>query len=420
MRSKTAAFAAIAVTTLLLAACSGGSDDPAPPAPAPAPPTPAPPAAPPTFGKQRLYPNLSFPNAVALLRAPGDTTRWFVAEQDGHVLSFADVANADATSAVLDLTDRVVFRNVHGLLGMAFHPGFPGDPRAYVAYTHEPTTGVIVLRIAEFTTADNGATLNAASEQILFELAQPGGHNNGGHVLFGPDGLLYLGIGDGGNDDSASGVAGNGQTTNSLLGKVLRIDVNGAEAGRRYRIPTDNPFAGNALCAKDGTGTQDCPEIFAWGFRNPWRFTFDRQTGELWLGDVGSHDREEVDRVAKGGNYGWRCREGTLPTSLSCGAPTTPLSAPVAEYDHTLGVAVTGGYVYRGSALPGLVGRYVLADFGSGRVWQIPGDSQPTVTLSGTDAFQSGLRIASFAEDANGELIVVDVKAGTLWRLVAG
>ena len=142
-------------------------------------------------------------------------------------LSFADTPAVATTTNVLDISDRVVFRNVHGLLGLAFHPSYPTDPRAYVAYTHEMSAGVIVLRISEFTTADNGATLNPASEQIVFEMAQPGGHNNGGHVLFGPDGFLYLGIGDGGNDDSASGVAGNGQLTNNLLGKILRIDVSG-------------------------------------------------------------------------------------------------------------------------------------------------------------------------------------------------
>ena len=143
------------------------------------------------------------------------------------MVSFADTPTVTTTSNVLDISDRVVFRNVHGLLGLAFHPNYPTDTRAYAAYTHEVSAGVIVLRISEFTTADGGATLNPASEQIVFEMAQPGGHNNGGHLLFGPDGFLYLGIGDGGNDDSASGVAGNGQLTNNLLGKILRIDVSG-------------------------------------------------------------------------------------------------------------------------------------------------------------------------------------------------
>jgi glucose/arabinose dehydrogenase len=379
-----------------------------------------PPPPPVSIALQRVYPNLTLTAAHSLLRVPNDTTRWVVVQQDGRVLAFADTASVSTTSNVLDIRDRVVFRNVHGLLGLAFHPNFPTDGRAWVAYTHEVSTDVIVLRISEFSTADGGLTLNPASEQIIFQMAQPGGHNNGGHLLFGPDGFLYLGIGDGGNDDSASGVAGNGQLTNNLLGKVLRIDVNGTANGRRYRIPTGNPFAANAVCNVDGTGTTDCPEIFAWGFRNPWRFTFDRQGGQLWLGDVGSHTREEVNRVVAGGNYGWRCLEGTLPTSLNCGTPSTPLSPPVAEYEHPLGQAVTGGHVYRGTAIPGLVGRYVFGDYSSQLIWNIATDTPPTRTMTAADGWDSDANVTSFTEDTNGELYIVDVRTAAIYRLVAG
>jgi glucose/arabinose dehydrogenase len=343
-----------------------------------------------------------------------------VVQQDGHVVSFADTPAVSTTSSVLDISDRVVFRNVHGLLGLAFHPNYPTDTRAFVAYTHETSPDVIVLRISVFTTADAGATLNPASEQILFEMAQPGGHNNGGHLLFGPDGFLYLGIGDGGNDDSASGVAGNGQVTNNLLGKILRIDVSGSTGGRGYRIPADNPFAANPLCNMDGTGTQDCPEIFAWGFRNPWRWSFDSQGGQLWLGDVGSHTREEVDKVVRGGNYGWRCFEGTLQTSLNCGAPTTPLLPPVAEYVHPTGQSVVGGFVYHGTAIPALVGRYVFADYNLGYIWNIATDTAPTRTMLTTDGWESGLNPASFAQDSDGELYIVDVRTASIYKLVQG
>ena len=356
---------------------------------------------------QRVYAGLTLTAAHSMLRAPGDSSRWLVVQQDGHVLSFADDPNVTTTRTVLDITDRVVFRNVHGLLGLALHPNFPTDPRAWVAYTHEPSTGVIVLRISEYTTSDGGVTLNPASEQIVFEMAQPGGHNNGGHLLFGPDGNLYLGIGDGGNDDSNSAQAGNGQLTNNLLGKILRIDVSGTTGARRYRIPADNPFAANPLCNLDGTGATDCPEIFAWGFRNPWRWSFDRVGGQLWLGDVGSHTREEVDLVVKGGNYGWRCKEGTLDTSLMCGTPATPLIPPVAEYEHPTGQAVTGGFVYRGTAIPGLVGRYLFADYSSQFIWQIA--RQHRADAAGVTGRWLGLRPAHRL-----------VRAGSRRRVVPG
>jgi glucose/arabinose dehydrogenase len=378
--------------------------------------TPAAPAV--ALATQRMYSGLTFTAAHSLLRRPNDATRWVVVQQDGRVLSFVDDPATTTTSTVLDISDRVVFRNVHGLLGLAFHPNFPTDTRAWVAYTHETSPDVIVLRISEFVTADAGATLNPASEQILFEMDQPGGHNNGGHLLFGPDGFLYIGTGDGGNDDSATGVAGNGQLTNNLLGKILRIDVSGSTGARRYRIPADNPFAANALCEVNGTGGADCPEIFAWGFRNPWRWSFDRVGGQLWLGDVGSHSREEVNRVVRGGNYGWRCLEGTLTTSLMCGTPTTPLSPPVAEYEHPTGVAVTGGFVYRGSAIPGLVGRYVFGDYSSGFIWHIPTDTAPTLMITPAMGWDSNTNIASFAEDLNGELFMVNVRDGTIHKLV--
>src|SRR5690349_2368798 len=300
---------------------------------------------------QRVFSVLGFTAPHSMLRVPHDSSRWVVIQQNGQAVGFEDRADVSTTTNVLDIRDRVVFRNVHGLLGLAFHPNYPTDPRAFAAYTHETSPGVIVLRISAFTSSDSGATLNPASEQILFEMAQPGGHNNGGHLLFGPDGFLYAGVGDGGNDDSASGVAGNGQLTNNLLGKVLRLDVNGTTGTRPYRIPADNPFAANALCNMDGTGTTDCPEIFAWGFRNPWRFSFDSATGALWLGDVGARTREEVDRVQRGGNYGWRCLEGTTQTALVCGTPSVAPTPPVAEYARAAGQSVIAGFVYHGTAI---------------------------------------------------------------------
>ncbi|HTU64487.1 MAG TPA: PQQ-dependent sugar dehydrogenase [Steroidobacteraceae bacterium] len=382
--------------------------------------TPPPPSGPVKIAVQRVFSGLTFTAAHSMMRVPHDTSRWVVVQQDGHVVAFADTPSVTTTSNVLDITDRVVFRNVHGLLGLAFHPNYPTDGRAWAAYTHETSPGVIVLRISEFSTADGGATLNPASEQIVFEMAQPGGHNNGGHLLFGRDGMLYAGPGDGGNDDSNSSQAGNGQLTNNLLGKILRLDVSGSTNGRRYKIPSDNPFAANALCNVDGTGTNDCPEIFAWGFRNPWRWTFDRANGDLWLGDVGSHSREEVNKVVKGGNYGWRCKEGTMDTTLMCGTPSVPLTPPVAEYAHPDGLAVTGGFVYHGTAIANLAGQYVFGDYSSGYLWHIPTNTAPTKLLTHADGWDSGLNPASFAEDTNGELFIVDVRNSGIYKLVQG
>jgi glucose/arabinose dehydrogenase len=369
---------------------------------------------------QRVYPGLTFTAAHTMLRAPHDTSRWIVVQQDGHVVAFADTPDVATTSSVLDITDRVVFRNVHGLLGLAFHPNYPTDKRAWVAYTHETSPDVIVMRISEFQTADDGATLDPGSEKIVFEMAQPGGHNNGGNLLFGPDGDLYLGMGDGGSDDSDTAKAGNGQLTNNLLGKILRIDVSGSTGSRPYKIPADNPFAANALCNMDGTGTADCPEIYAWGFRNPWRWSFDRGTHQLWVADVGSHTREEVDLVVKGGNYGWRCKEGTFDTGFNCGSPATPLLPPVVEYDHTTGICVVGGYVYHGTAIPNLIGQYVFTDYSSGYIWHIPTDTAPTKMVVRADGWSSGLNPASFAEDADGELYLVDVRDSQIYKIVAG
>jgi uncharacterized repeat protein (TIGR03806 family) len=198
---------------------------------------------------------------------------------------------------------------------------------------------------------------------------------------------------------------------------MIRIDIRGTTGTALYRIPPDNPFADStALCNVNGTGTQDCPEIYAWGLRNPWRWSFDRQTGDLWLGDVGKTDREEINRIVRGGNYGWRCWEGTVRQSeLPCTEPVNP-RAPIAEYDHSLGQAVTGGYVYRGTAIPALVGRYVFGDFVSGRIWDIPGGTQPTITMSG--GLETGLNISSFGEGHDGELYVVNMQ-GDLHRITA-
>jgi glucose/arabinose dehydrogenase len=307
-----------------------------------------------------------------------------------------------------DISGRVSASGEMGLLGMAFHPLFPANPRVYLSYTNE--TSGRVNRVSEFMLNSNG-NLNTAVERIVLSVAQPAANHNGGQIAFGPDGFLYVGRGDGGGANDQHGAIGNGQLLTTLLGKILRIDVSPATG---YGIPPKNPFSANPRCV-NGSGTQNCPEIYAWGFRNPWRWSFDRGTDTLWVGDVGQNAIEEVDRVVLGGNYGWRCFEGTHATGLLPCGPQQNLLPPVAEYPRTEGTAVTGGYVYRGSAIARLAGRYVFGDFGSGKVWHIAAETQPTMAMSG--GLQTSLSISSFGEDLAGELYIVDY-AGGIYRLI--
>ncbi len=391
----------------LLSGCGGGDDSSLQPEPPP------PPAPAPTLAVTAVYPALSFSSPVGMLQAPADATRWFVVEQGGLVRVFANDATVTTTSTFIDISGRISGDGEAGLLGLAFHPSFPADPRAYLFYTAPGSP--LIVRVSSFVTPDGGQTLDSASETILLSVPKLESNHNGGQLVFGPDGFLYIGIGDGGGSGDQHGSIGNGQSTQTLLGKVLRVDVDANTGGAPYGIPAGNPFAGNALCGIGGTGAP-CAEIYAWGLRNPWRFSFDRTGGALWIADVGQGSWEEIDRITAPANLGWRCREGAHVFNSDCG-PATDLVDPVAEYDHSLGISVTGGYVYRGNTYTNLRGRYVFGDFGSGRLWSIAADSSgSTISISGGD--QSGLSIASFAEGNDGEIYVVDY-GGLLYRLTA-
>ena len=369
---------------------------------------------------QRVFAGLpAFAQPVALLQAPNDPSRWFVVEQAGRVHVFPNNPAVLETAVFADISGRVAFRGEAGLLGMAFHPQFPADRRVYLFYSHdEPGVG-LVSRLSEFTADAAGLALDPdpGAERILITIRKPEENHNGGGIGFGPDGFLYAGIGDGGGANDQHGTIGNAQSRTTLLGKMLRIDVSGTTGAFLYRTAPGNPFAGNAPCGSGGGrpqgDTQPCPEIFAVGLRNPWRWSFDRLTGQLWVGDVGQNALEEVNRVELGGNYGWRCFEGTRNTGLDCGsAPQT--SPPVAEYGRAAGASVTGGHVYRGAALMPLAGRYVFADFVSGNIFNIDAAAQPTLVLGG--GFASGLNISSFGEGIDGELYVVHY-GGELYRI---
>jgi uncharacterized repeat protein (TIGR03806 family) len=376
------------------------------------------------------FTNLSFSSPLSLQQAPNDSTRWFVIQQDGIIRTFPNTANPSATDWA-NLSARVGSPadgrgGETGLLGMAFHPNFPTDPRVFISYT-AVVSGQLTSRISAFNTTSNGANFDTGSEDILLTVVQPQDNHNGGHIAFGPDGFLYIGLGDGGggNDEgSGHGPIGNSQERRTLLGKMLRIDIDGVTAGQKYDIPAGNMNPGNPRC---GPGTAEnpnanaCPEIYAMGFRNPWRWNFDSRPGgsnELWLADVGQGTLEEVDLVVAGGNYGWRCREGDGDfRPSSCGNDPTPLTNPVAQYGRTVGQSITGGYVYRGSAIPALQGRYVFGDFATGNVFTIARDTTPTQTLTAATAFSSGQNISSFGQGNDGELYIVEYSNGNLYRL---
>jgi glucose/arabinose dehydrogenase len=301
---------------------------------------------------QRVFPALQFQKPLGLLHSPSGPPRWYVLEKAGVVQVFQDTPDAQTASVALDLRAKTHVKVNAGLLGMAFHPRFAENGFAYVVYTGFGGPTNLRLVLSRFVSRDGGQTFDPASEQVLLRLDKPWEDHNGGHIAFGKDGYLYFGTGDGGSPQDK---LNNAQNPNQLFGKMLRLDVDG---GTPYGIPPGNPFA-------KGGGR---PEIYALGLRNPWSWSFDRLTGELWLGDVGESSLEEVNKIVLGGNYGWPLKEGT---AWFRGSPGTapPLVDPEYVYPHTDGFAVLGGYVYRGSAIPSLAGKYVFADYSFGRLW---------------------------------------------------
>ncbi|NND35978.1 MAG: hypothetical protein HKN81_02480 [Gammaproteobacteria bacterium] len=304
-----------------------------------------------------------------ILQAPGDASRWFVLEKGGAIKVF-DTATPTVVDDYLDFSGRVTTASEGGMLGMAFDPNFPSTPEVYISYTApgNPTSSVISRIVLD-------DTFNPVSptEQVILTVDQPYDNHNGGDIAFGPDGYLHIGLGDGGGGGDPEET---GQDTTRLLGAMLRIAVRGVGyPSPGYTIPNDNPFQANPKCGSGSNGN-DCPEIFAWGLRNPWRWSFDSQTGQLWLGDVGQGAWEEVDIVERGGNYGWDDCEG-LANFESSNCPVPGYVDPVSVYPHSNGnSSITGGYVYRGNAIPYLAGRYVFADFSSGRIWALADDGQ--------------------------------------------
>ena len=360
----------------------------------------------PALALQRVFPALSFTDPVDMLQAPDDSTRWFVVQRNGAVIVFPnnDAATPAQTSEFISIPVNAAGEG--GLLGMAFHPDFPAVPQVFLSYTRSgpdaqhPLTSVI----SRFTSDVGGLTLIPASEEEILTLDQPFTNHNGGNIAFGPDRLLYIGLGDGGagNDPLNSG-----QDVSTILGAMLRIDVDGTPTpGRNYVIPTDNPFAA-------GGGA---PEIYAWGLRNPWRWSFDRATGQLLLGDVGQGAWEEVDMIERGKNYGWNICEGAHLRGTTTACADSSFVDPIAEYDHSLGCSITGGYVYRGTIIADLDGVYFFGDVCTGAIWalrQVPGTAPQLEVV-----IRSGLSVVSFAQSLDGEVYVVNI-GGTLHKIVS-
>ena len=341
---------------------------------------------------------------LGVTHAGDDSGLLFVAEQRGTIRIIEDGRVRPET--FLDISSRIVSGGEQGLLGLAFHPSYSNTGRFYVNYTDLNGDTVV----AEYRRSPNDPLRSdPGSERVLLQVGQPFANHNGGGLAFGPDGYLYIALGDGG---SGGDPQGNGQSLDTHLGKMLRIDVDEREGGRAYSIPEDNPFADDDSDAR--------PEIWAYGLRNPFRFSFDRATGTLWIGDVGQDEIEEIDRAgpSEGGlNFGWNLFEGSVcyPSGKGCaGAGTTK---PVTEYSHDEGCTVIGGYVYRGRDHSNLDGGYLFADFCSGAFFAI--DSSAPSGVAPTKVLESGRSISSFGEDQEGELYVTDISTGELLQIVS-
>ena len=381
-------------TLCLLAyvACdAGGTGGPSP--------EPPPPDGPVPVTLQEVATGLAFP--LYLTSPPGDS-RLFIVEKGGAIRIVKD--GSLLPSPFLDLSSKVSGGSEQGLLGLAFDPGYATNGRFIVHYTDlNGNTMVSAYRVS----TTNPDQADPATETILLTVEQPFANHNGGQILFGPDGMLYLGLGDGGGGGDPGG---RGQSLADLLGDILRVDVS---SGASYTVPPDNPFVGQA-------GAR--PEVWSYGLRNPWRFNFDAATGDLYIADVGQNVWEEVDVVAasagagRGANFGWNIMEGRH-CYASPGCDTTQFTLPVLEYTHSVGCSITGGYVYRGAAVPALQGHYFYADFCSGWVRSFRMQDGHAVEPYQWPTLAPGGSVTSFGLDAAGEMYIV-IAEGRVFRIV--
>lgn len=344
------------------------------------------------------YKNQKIKLPVALAIPPDGSDRLFLVQQFGKITILPKDRDSDKEITFLDVTDRPLIKQQfeEGLLGLAFHPNYAKNRKFYIYYSLQDPKHTRVSEMQTFT--DNPDKADISTERVLLEIPQPFWNHNSGNILFGPDGYLYIAIGDGGKANDPQRFS---QNTFVHNGKILRIDVN-TRAGRRpYGLPEDNPFLN-----KPG----HLPEIFALGLRNPWGCTFHPETGELWVADVGQNAWEEINIVTKGGNYGWSFKEANHSANARSDAPPKGVKFidPIHEYDRSSGLSITGGIHYRGKSAPALQGKYIYGDFVHGNIWAL--DFQNGKKTGNTKIYKrtkGTIKPTAFVEDAEGELLIL-------------
>lgn len=382
---KWSLVSSVLLLAVLLPSCGGGGSSPTP--------------TPKNLALTNVVSGLS--NPLGLEKPPGDA-RLFVVEQPGTIRIIKN--GALLSGNFLDIHSLVNFDgDEQGLLGMAFHPNYSTNRKFYVNYNRDNGTRQTVIAEFQASTSDPDQA-DPASERDLLVINQPFTNHKGGQMIFGADGFLYIGLGDGG---SSGDPLHNGQNLSTLLGKILRIGVDPPFTGSlQYAIPPDNPFvAGGGM-----------PEIYAYGLRNPWRFTLERGGSRIFVADVGESSWEEVDILQNGGNYGWSVMEGDHCFNPATGCDTSNKVLPIIEYPHTVGIAVIGGYVYKGSAIPSLANKYIFGDL-SGKIFSLT--EAPANTWTQADLLTTNLTISSLGQDNNGEMYVLDYGGGNVLKLTS-
>jgi quinoprotein glucose dehydrogenase len=346
----------------------------------------------------RAFPNLRLRRPVVIANAGDGSDRLFFVTQQGVIHVIPNDPTVEETTTFLDIESRVVYQdkeNEEGMLGLAFHPNYERTGEFFVYYTttDAPHTSVVSrFRVSK----DNPNQADPDSEEELLRVAQPYWNHNGGALAFGPDGYLYIALGDGGAADDPHR---NGQNLETLLGSILRIDIDRQDEGKNYAIPQDNPFVRHERARS---------EIWAYGLRNVWGMSFDRETGQFWAADVGQNIWEEINLIVRGGNYGWNLREAKHKFGANGAEQRDDLIDPIWEYHHDLGKSITGGSVYRGKRLPSLVGAYVYADYVSGRVWALRYDDAKKRVVANHSIPAKSMPVVAFGEDEQGEIYFTD------------